>query len=1066
MRAALRVSRDWRGAGKFGTIAGFGAALGRIRVLGAMGRLLSELENHADFVRRHIGPSAGQQAEMARVVGYGSVDELIEAAVPAHIRRAEAMRLGGARSEHAALERLREFAGRNRVFRSFIGCGYFDTFTPPVIQRNVLENPGWYTAYTPYQAEISQGRMEGLLNFQQMVMDLTGMNLANASMLDESTAAAEAMTMLRRVNKKNRSRRFIIAHDCHPQTIAVARTRAEPLDIEVAVGDPAALLNDAAAFGMLLQYPGTYGDISELAPLIQRAHAGGALVCVAADLMALLLLQSPGSCGADAVVGNSQRFGVPLGFGGPHAAFFATRDEYKRSAPGRIIGASIDSRSRRGLRMAMQTREQHIRREKATSNICTAQALLAVMAAFYAMYHGPEGLRRIALRIHRFACILRRGLEQLGFKAENSHFFDTLTFAVGDAQGAILERARRREINLRPVGSDRIGISLDETTERDDIENIWAAFSGAENTRGGLESARDDAEKARGNSAKTDGKAEKESSDASGAISQSETAPDLAAIDADLAGEDCPGIPAALRRDCDYLRHPVFNDYHSETDMLRYLKRLEDKDIALNRAMIPLGSCTMKLNGTAEMLALSWQEFARIHPFAPPEQTRGYQALLAELESMLRECTGYAAISFQPNAGSQGEYAGLLAIRGYHRARGEARRNVCLIPSSAHGTNPASAVLAGLKTVIVECDAAGNIDMADLRAKIDKHRSELACIMVTYPSTHGVFEEGIVELCGMIHEAGGQVYVDGANLNALVGLSAPGEFGADVSHLNLHKTFCIPHGGGGPGMGPIGVGEHLIPHLPGHPLDTGGDLPVIASAPFGSSSILTISWAYIALMGGPGLEHATRVAILNANYIARRLQDYFPILYTGRNGRVAHECIIDLRPLSDASGVSEEDIAKRLIDYGFHAPTMSFPVAGTLMIEPTESESRAELDRFCDAMIAIREEIRLIETGEMDAADNPLKNAPHTLADMVDAEWTHPYTRLQAAFPMSAVRAASQDSQGSQDRRAKQSEADAAPPRPAMESAKYWPPVNRIDNAYGDRNFVCSCPGIDSYRGS
>ena len=956
---------------------------------------LSELENHTDFIQRHIGPSLAQQTEMAQAIGYESLDALIEDTIPQNIRREQPMALGTPNSEQEVLERLRDIAAKNQVFRSYIGCGYFDTVTPPVIQRNVLENPGWYTAYTPYQPEISQGRLEGLLNFQQMVMDLTGMELANASMLDEGTAAAEAMTLCQRVNKKNRSRTFIVAEDCHPQTLAVVRTRARPLEIDVVVGDPHQLLGDTDAFGVLLQYPGSYGDLHDLGPLIEKAHAAKTLVTVAADIMALLLLKSPGELGADVVVGNTQRFGVPLGFGGPHAAYFATRDAYKRSTPGRIIGVSIDRRGNQALRMAMQTREQHIRREKATSNICTSQALLAIMAAFYAMYHGPEGLRCIAQRIHRLTAILAKGLAELGFTAENGQFFDTLTYKPGDKRAEILERAAAARINLRIIGEDRLGISLDETTGRADIEALWSVFAGGEHGR------------------------------------------ELDAIDTAVIGH--PGIPSCLWRETDYLQHPIFNDFHSETEMLRYLRRLEDKDIALDRAMIPLGSCTMKLNATTEMMAITWPEFARMHPFAPAEQTLGYQQLLAELDHMLLECTGYDAISMQPNAGSQGEYAGLLAIKRYHESRGDQQRDVCLIPSSAHGTNPASAALAGLKVVIVECDSDGNVDMADLAAKAERHREDLAAIMVTYPSTHGVFEESIVELCGIIHKNGGQVYVDGANLNALVGIAAPGKFGADVSHLNLHKTFCIPHGGGGPGMGPIGVGEHLAPFLPNHPLQQIGDLDsandVVASAPFGSASILPISWAYIALMGAEGLVEATRVAILNANYVAHRLKNHYPILYTGRNGRVAHECILDIRPIKEVSGVAEEDVAKRLIDYGFHAPTMSFPVAGTLMVEPTESESLFELDRFCDALIAIREEIRAVQEGNFDEQDNPLHNAPHSLEDIVEDDWTHPYSRELAAYPVDSLR-----------------------------RGKYWAPVNRIDNVYGDRNLVCSCPPIDVYR--
>jgi glycine dehydrogenase len=955
---------------------------------------LIDLENRSDFIRRHIGPTQQQQTEMARAIGYDSLDALIDATVPAAIRR-EPMNLPGAQSEQQVIQRLRELASLNTVNRSFIGTGYYDTITPPVIQRNVLENPGWYTAYTPYQPEISQGRLEALLTFQQMILDLTGMDLANASMLDEATAAAEAMTLLQRVNKKNRSATFLIAEDCHPQTIAVVKTRAEALDIEVVIGDPGALLAKHDAFGLLLQYPGTHGDLEDISPLIETAHGKQTMVAVAADIMALLLVKSPGALGADVVVGNSQRFGVPMGFGGPHAAYFATRDAYKRSTPGRIIGVSIDRRGNQALRMAMQTREQHIRREKATSNICTAQALLAIMAAFYAMYHGPDGLRRIANRIQRLACILDKGLSDAGFSRDNPHFFDTLTYTVGDQQQAIIERALASGLNLRIIGSDRVGVSLDETTTTEDVSALWRAFSGVT------------------------------------------SAPSVASVDQSV--EDNAGIPEALQRPVDYLQHPLFNDYHSETEMLRYMRRLESKDIALNRAMIALGSCTMKLNATTEMIPVTWPEFAGLHPFAPRDQTAGYQALLAELEAMLIESTGYDAISLQPNAGSQGEYAGLLAIRRYHESRGEPERDVCLIPSSAHGTNPASAALAGMRVVIVACDEQGNVDLTELREKAERHKDELSCIMVTYPSTHGVFEESIIELCDIVHHHGGQVYVDGANLNALVGIAAPGKFGADVSHLNLHKTFCIPHGGGGPGMGPIGVGAHLQPFLPTHPLvplaGLDKDNDVVSAAPYGSPSILTISWAYIALMGGEGLTQATKVAILSANYIARRLGDHYPVLYTGGAGNVAHECILDVRPITEESGITEEDIAKRMIDFGFHAPTMSFPVAGTLMVEPTESESLAEIDRFCDALIAIRSEIHAVQDGTLKSDDNPLVNAPHTLEDVVSTNWQHSYDREQAAYPLASLR-----------------------------RDKYWPPVNRVDNVYGDRNLFCACPAIESYQ--
>ena len=954
---------------------------------------LQDLEHQASFIQRHIGPSPEQQAEMARQLGHDSLQALIDTAVPAAIRRREPMNLGSPQGEEAALARLKAMAGKNRILKSFIGTGYHDTRMPAVIQRNVLENPGWYTAYTPYQPEISQGRLEALLTFQQMIMDLTGMELANASMLDEGTAAAEAMTLLQRVNKKSRSNVFLVADDCHPQTIAVVKTRAEALDIEVVTGPAEELPDSRDAFGILLQYPGTTGVIRDLAPLVERAHAASTLVAVAADILSLLVLKSPGEQGADVVVGNSQRFGIPMGFGGPHAAFFATRDAFKRSTPGRLIGVSIDRHGDQALRMAMQTREQHIRREKATSNICTAQALLSMLAAFYAMYHGPDGLRRIAERVQRLAGLLAAGLEQAGWTRDNEYFFDTLTLQVGEQQAEIAARAVALGMNFRILGEDRLGIALDETTTAEDVDRILEAFTGKPPERATRERDRE-------------------------------------AID---------GIPGELARPVNYLQHPLFQDFHSETEMLRYLHRLEGRDIALNRAMIPLGSCTMKLNATAEMLPITWPEFAALHPFAPADQTEGYREMLAELEYMLRECTGYDAISLQPNAGSQGEYAGLLAIRRYHESRGDDQRDVCLIPSSAHGTNPASAALAGMRVVIVECDSQGNIDLADLRARAEQHSEQLAAIMITYPSTHGVFEESVIEVCDIVHRHGGQVYVDGANLNALVGLAAPGKFGADVSHLNLHKTFCIPHGGGGPGMGPIGVGAHLAPFLPSHPVAPLPGLPptndVVSAAPWGSASILPISWMYIAMMGAEGLTRATQVAILNANYIAWRLRDHYPVLYTGRNGTVAHECILDIRPLKEASGISEEDIAKRLMDFGFHAPTMSFPVAGTLMVEPTESESLAELDRFCEAMIAIREEIRAVQEGRLDAQDNPLRNAPHTQLEVTADRWEHAYSREQAAYPVASLR-----------------------------RNKYWPPVGRVDNVYGDRNLVCSCPSIDAWR--
>jgi glycine dehydrogenase len=956
---------------------------------------LAELQHNEEFVQRHIGPSNSEICDMLESLGYSSLETLTKATLPDSICRREAMQLGKPKTEQQSLAELRHIANKNIVKRSFIGTGYYNTYIPPVILRNVLENPGWYTAYTPYQPEIAQGRLEALLTYQQMVLDLTGMELANASMLDEGTAAAEAMSLLKRVNKKNHSPTFIVAEDTHPQTIAVIKTRAKPLGLNIVIGNPQELIGDTEAFGVLLQYPGTYGDIENIEELIDMAHGHNILVTVAADIMALCLLTPPGELDADVVVGNSQRFGVPMGFGGPHAAFFATRNAYKRSTPGRIIGVSRDSNEKQALRMAMQTREQHIRREKATSNICTSQALLAIISAFYAMYHGPEGLKRIATRIHTLTMYLAEGMTRLGIKRCNRHYFDTLTLRVNDYQKEIYQRALDAEMNLRLIDKDRLGISIDETTTIVDIENLWRIFAG-----GSLEF-------------------------------------DLDTIICDLNGESA--IPPQAQRQSTYLQHPLFTQFHSETEMLRYMKRLEDKDIALNRAMIPLGSCTMKLNSTAEMIPIGWPEFSNMHPFAPLNQAAGYVEMIAQLEYMLLECTGYDAISMQPNAGSQGEYAGLLAIQKYHQSRGEAQRDICLIPSSAHGTNPASAALAGMRVIIVECDSAGNVDLQDLREKAERHSDELAALMATYPSTHGVFEESIIEMCELIHQHGGQVYVDGANLNALVGLAAPGKFGADVSHINLHKTFCIPHGGGGPGMGPIGVGKHLAPFLPNHPVQSiaglDSDNPTVSSATWGSASILPISWMYINMMGEQGLKKATQVAILNANYIAKKLRDHYSILYRGRNGHIAHECIIDIRPIKETSGITEEDVAKRLIDYGFHAPTMSFPVAGTLMVEPTESESKAEIDRFIEAMISIREEISHVESGKLDEMDNPLKNSPHTLDDLCDDQWSHAYTREQAAYPVTSLR-----------------------------DNKYWPPVSRLDNVFGDRNLICSCPSIDSYR--
>ncbi|ARN72916.1 aminomethyl-transferring glycine dehydrogenase [Oceanicoccus sagamiensis] len=953
---------------------------------------LLELEAHDEFIQRHIGPDDQQQQDMLQGLGVNSLDELISSTVPANILREKAMDLPPPKTESEALAELKALAAQNTVMTNMIGQGYHPTKTPNVILRNVLENPGWYTAYTPYQPEIAQGRLEGLLNYQQMVMDLTGMELANASMLDEGTAAAEAMALLKRVNKKNRANQFFVANDCHPQTIAVLKTRAETYGFELVFGEAEELVGQEV-FGALLQYPGTYGHITDLGSLIEQAHGQNTLVVVAADIMSLVLLTPPGELGADIVVGNSQRFGVPMGFGGPHAAFFATKDKYKRSTPGRIIGVSIDRHGNQALRMAMQTREQHIRREKATSNICTAQALLAIMASFYAVYHGPEGLTTIANRIHRLTNILANGLNKLGLTPENSDWFDTLTYQVDDQQSDIIERAVSAGINLRIIAEDRVAISLDETTTRDEIETLWAVMSG-NNIDFSIES-----------------------------------------IDVETANHS--PIPEKNRRSSDFLTHPVFNQHHSETEMLRYMKRLESKDIALNHSMIALGSCTMKLNATAEMIPITWPEFGSMHPFAPQYQAQGYLTMFKQLEKMLIEATGYDAISLQPNSGAQGEYAGLLAIKKYHESRGDFNRDVCLIPSSAHGTNPASAAVAGMRVVITECDANGNVDMADLKEKAERHADDLAALMVTYPSTHGVFEESITDICDLIHEHGGQVYVDGANLNALVGIAAPGKFGADVSHINLHKTFCIPHGGGGPGMGPIGVGKHLAPFLPNNPAQPIEGLAIdndtVSSASWGSAAILPISWMYVAMMGEEGLKKATQVAILSANYIAKKLSDHYPVLYTGRNDRVAHECIIDMRPLKEATGISEEDVAKRLMDFGFHAPTMSFPVPGTLMIEPTESEPKEELDRFIEAMVTIRKEIAQVEAGELEENDNPLKNAPHTSMEATSSDWEHAYTREQAVFPV-----------GSDN--------------------KFWPPVARIDNVFGDRNLVCSCPSIDSYR--
>jgi glycine dehydrogenase len=956
---------------------------------------LHTLEQHSDFVRRHIGANQADISAMLATIGTDSLSSLINETVPANILQQSPLNLAESCSESSALQALQTLAAQNKVYQSYIGMGYYDTIVPPVILRNVLENPGWYTAYTPYQPEISQGRLEALLNYQQMVIDLTGMEIANASLLDEATAAAEAMALCKRSNRL-KSNQFFVADDIHPQTLDVLQTRAYYYGFELIVGNPENDLANHDVFGVLLQYPNTTGHINDIKPLIEQAHAQKALVCVASDLMALVMLTPPGELGADVVVGSAQRFGVPMGYGGPHAAFFATRDKFKRTMPGRVIGVSVDSHGNRALRMAMQTREQHIRREKATSNICTAQALLANMAGFYATYHGAAGLRTIAARIHRLTTLLATALQQHDIPLVNPHWFDTLTLLVGDQQAAIYQRALEAGINLRCIDHDKLGISLDEKKTRDDLQTLLAVLLGDQH---GLT---------------------------------------IDALDEQIQQTNISGIPHAYQRQSDFLTHPVFQQYHSETEMLRYLKQLENKDFSLTHGMIPLGSCTMKLNASSEMMPVTWAEFADIHPFAPNEQTVGYREMIKTLEDWLLEITGYDAISMQPNSGAQGEYAGLLAIRRYHASIGQAHRNVCLIPSSAHGTNPASAAMANMKVVVVECDKSGNIDVDDLRAKAIKHAAQLSCVMITYPSTHGVFEEAVREVCEIVHEYGGQVYMDGANLNAQVGLSKPGEFGSDVSHLNLHKTFCIPHGGGGPGMGPIGVKAHLAPFLSSHvvnpPAWISENNGAVSAAPFGSAAILPISWMYIKQMGTSGLKHATEIAILNANYIAERLSNHYPILYRGHQNRVAHECIIDIRPIKAASGISEEDIAKRLMDYGFHAPTMSFPVAGTLMIEPTESEAKVELDRFCDAMIAIRAEIHKVQNGEWSIDDNPLVNAPHTLSDVTQS-WERTYSLQEALLP-------NQMAAGS----------------------KYWPTVNRVDNVYGDRNLVCSCVSIENYR--
>ncbi|EMF8899293.1 glycine dehydrogenase (aminomethyl-transferring) [Vibrio parahaemolyticus] len=953
-----------------------------------MTELLQSLSTQNEFVGRHNGPKLSDQQKMLEAINAVSLDALISETVPANIRLEQPMTLAEAKSEADMLATMKQFAEQNQVKRTFIGQGYYNTFTPNVILRNVLENPGWYTAYTPYQPEISQGRLESLLNFQQMVIDLTGMEIANASLLDEATAAAEAMTLCKRAGK-SKSNVFFVADDVHPQTIEVVKTRAKFIGFEVLVGSLESL-PEQDVFGALVQYPSTTGEVRDLTDIIAKAQANKTLVTVATDLLASTLLKPAGEMGADVAIGSAQRFGVPMGYGGPHAAFMATRDKHKRTMPGRVIGVSIDAKGNQALRMAMQTREQHIRREKATSNICTAQALLANMASFYAVYHGAEGLRTIARRTHHMTAILAAGLTKGGFELAHNSFFDTITINTGEKTQDLYTKALAADINLRALPG-KLGISLDETTTIADVEALFAVFGVKE---------------------------------------------DVTALSTEIAGNEFAAIPEALRRTSEYLTHPVFNTYHSETQMMRYLKQLENKDFSLTHGMIPLGSCTMKLNAAAEMIPITWPEFGSIHPFAPAEQAAGYAALAKDLKEKLCEITGYDAFSLQPNSGASGEYAGLIAIQRYHESRGEGHRNVCLIPSSAHGTNPATASMVSMKVVVVKCDDEGNIDIDDLAAKIEKHKDNLSSIMITYPSTHGVYEEKVKEVCEMVHAAGGQVYLDGANMNAQVGLTSPGFIGSDVSHLNLHKTFCIPHGGGGPGMGPIGVKSHLAPFLPGH-IENGveGEDFAVSAADFGSASILPISWAYIAMMGEAGLSNATKVAILNANYVMERLRPHYPVLYRGKNGRVAHECIIDIRPLKEETGISEEDIAKRLMDYGFHAPTMSFPVAGTLMVEPTESEDLAELNRFCDAMISIREEMTKVKNGEWPLENNPLVNAPHTQVDLSAEEWDRPYSRELGCFPSKATK-----------------------------SWKYWPTVNRVDNVYGDRNLICSCPSIDNYE--
>jgi glycine dehydrogenase len=955
---------------------------------------LFELEQTQDFIRRHIGPSAEQTQEMLNDIGAESVDALINEIVPSDIRLSDLPAVEESKTEVKALADLKAVASLNKVNDTYIGLGYYGTLTPNVILRNVLENPGWYTAYTPYQPEIAQGRLESLLNYQQMCIDLTGLELASASLLDEGTAAAEAMALAKRVSKNKKSNLFFISSDVYPQTIDVVKQRAEMFDFDVIVA-PANEAADHDIFGALIQYPSATGEVTDVSELIEKIHAKKGIVAVAADIMSLVMLKAPGELGADAVIGSTQRFGVPMGYGGPHAAFFTTSEKYKRSLPGRIIGVSKDTRGNAALRMAMQTREQHIRREKANSNICTAQVLLANMAAFYAVYHGPKGLKIIANRIHRFADILCLGTATKGLTAIHANYFDTLTFNV-DNKEEIVARALATGVNFRTDVEGQISISVDETTTREKVAGLFDILLGEGH---GL---------------------------------------DVSDLDEKIIACGHSSIPASLVRESEILTHPVFNSYHSETEMLRYIKKLENKDLALNHSMISLGSCTMKLNATAQMIPVSWPEFANMHPFAPMEQAQGYKQMIDELGDWLVELTGYDNISMQPNSGAQGEYAGLIAIHKYHESRGDSHRNICLIPSSAHGTNPASAQMVGMKVVVVDCDKEGNVDMDDLRVKASEMADNLSCIMITYPSTHGVYETTIAEICNIVHDNGGQVYLDGANMNAQVGVTSPGFIGADVSHLNLHKTFAIPHGGGGPGMGPIGVKAHLAPFLPDHALinvdeSTKGN-GAVSAAPFGSAGILCISYLYVAMLGKKGVTDATKYAITNANYLAKKLSQHYPLLYTGKNGRVAHECIVDLRPIKAASGITEVDIAKRLMDYGFHAPTMSFPVAGTFMIEPTESESKVELDRFVEAMVCIRDEVRKVESGEWSSDNNPLHNAPHTLADITDV-WDRNYTVQEAVFPV-----------------------------PAAAANKFWPTVNRIDDVYGDRNLICSCPSVDTYK--